>query len=186
MPIGGPMTTWCETIERGGIKMAPGDVREAINWFKETTGQEAKLIVLNPRNEKYANEAGEDIVVEYSPGCPSWEILLSPVDNYIRQNTPNPNLGQGKPIQGVNHLNGNLSILEDKKISMDKLKAVTPKVTRKKPGPKIKELPEDLIKQLNEQGLGSNAIATSLKSKGIEVSYKTIQRIINGQRQLSL
>ena len=44
-------------------------------------------------------------------------------------------------------------------------------------------LPEELIKRLNAQGLGSKAIASQLKDKGIIVSYKTIQRLLNGKRQ---
>lgn len=50
---------------------------------------------------------------------------------------------------------------------------------------KKRELPEELIKQLhnNDEGLGSKAIASKLKAEqGIDVSYKTIQRILAGQR----
>ena len=45
--------------------------------------------------------------------------------------------------------------------------------------PKIK-LPEDTIKELVEQGLGSKAIATRLKGEGYKTSYKTVQRILAG------
>ncbi|MFC2122092.1 hypothetical protein ACFLRP_00195 [Bacteroidota bacterium] len=48
---------------------------------------------------------------------------------------------------------------------------------------KKRALPEDLIERLNKHGLGSKAIATKLKARGIVVSYKTIQRLLNGQRQ---
>ena len=44
---------------------------------------------------------------------------------------------------------------------------------------KKKDLPEDYIMQLADAGMGSKAIATRLKSElGIEVSYKTIQRLL--------
>ncbi|MFC1906958.1 hypothetical protein ACFLW8_02620 [Chloroflexota bacterium] len=47
---------------------------------------------------------------------------------------------------------------------------------------KKRALPEDLIKQWASEGEGSKAIVTRLKSQGIAVSYKTIQRLLNGQR----
>ena len=43
------MTIWAEAIERGG-KLTPGDVKEAIAWYKDKTGQEAKLIILQLMN----------------------------------------------------------------------------------------------------------------------------------------
>lgn len=46
---------------------------------------------------------------------------------------------------------------------------------------KKRELPEELIKQLSE-GMGSKTIASKLKKQGIVVSYKTIQRILSGER----
>ena len=47
-------------------------------------------------------------------------------------------------------------------------------------------LPEDTIKQLSKEGLGSKAIATRLKNEnGIQVSYKTIQRVLSGIRRHS-
>lgn len=55
----------------------------------------------------------------------------------------------------------------------------------KKRGPKHKVLPVDLIKQLHAEGdgLGAKAIASKLKAEqGIEVSYKTIQRVLSSQR----
>ena len=47
---------------------------------------------------------------------------------------------------------------------------------------KKRELPEELIMQLHSDGMGSKAIATRLKDRGIDVSYKTIQRVLAGQR----
>jgi len=44
-------------------------------------------------------------------------------------------------------------------------------------------LPDDKIKQMYEGGRGAKAIATKLKTEeGIDVSYKTIQRVLSGQR----
>jgi transposase len=48
---------------------------------------------------------------------------------------------------------------------------------------KKRELPIELIKQLHSQGSGSKAISSTLKAEqGIKVSYKTIQRILSGER----
>ena len=53
-----------------------------------------------------------------------------------------------------------------------------------KRGPKHRRLPEELIKQLAGEGTGSKAIATRLKAElGIVVSYKTIQRVLSGERK---
>ena len=50
---------------------------------------------------------------------------------------------------------------------------------------KKRELPIDLIKQLYTQDIGSKAIATRLKvGHGTKVSYKTIQRILSGERKI--
>jgi hypothetical protein len=72
----------------------------------------------------------------------------------------------------------NLSTVNNKNITVDKLRLLP---HREKPGPKPKTLPVDFIKTLASQGLGSKAIATQLKHSGLEVSYKTIQRLIAGQ-----
>jgi len=49
---------------------------------------------------------------------------------------------------------------------------------------KKKELPEGIIKQLHNKGQGSKAITTKLKTElGIDVSYKTIQRVLAGERK---
>jgi hypothetical protein len=51
-------------------------------------------------------------------------------------------------------------------------------------GPKPKDLPEKLITQWASKGMGSKSITARLKDEGIEVSYKTIQRVLSGERQL--
>ncbi len=53
-----------------------------------------------------------------------------------------------------------------------------PKVYKKRP------LPDEEIKQLHQQGMGAKAIASQLKRElGIIVSYKTIQRVLSGERK---
>lgn len=49
---------------------------------------------------------------------------------------------------------------------------------------KFKQLPEDLIGRLANEGLGCKAIAAGLKAQcGVEVSYRTIHRILLGERK---
>ena len=82
-----------------------------------------------------------------------------------------------------------MSTLESKKFEVG---IIHPPATISRPsgkrGPKHRRLPEDLIKQLAGEGMGSKAIAARLKAElGITVSYKTIQRVLSGKRkQLAL
>jgi len=89
-------------------------------------------------------------------------------------------------ISGVG--DGIMSTLESKKSEVD---IIQPSVAIRavvKRGPKHRQLPEDLIRQLASEGMGSKVIAARLKAEhGIIVSYKTIQRILSGERkQLAL
>ena len=46
------------------------------------------------------------------------------------------------------------------------------------------ELPDYEIKQLHNNGMGSKAIAAQLKREhGIDVSYKTVQRVLSGEKE---
>lgn len=81
--------------------------------------------------------------------------------------------GDKKTVQVVQDVAVNLSTLNGKKIEVDKLEAMTPN----KPGPRPTELPDDFIRQLASQGLGSKSIARRLeKEYRVVVSYKTVQR----------
>ena len=80
----------------------------------------------------------------------------------------------------------NMSTLTNKKSEVD---IINPPVTSRaigKRGPKQKNLPVELISQWAGEGMGSKAVATRLRSElDITVSYKTIQRILSGQRVLA-
>lgn len=96
---------------------------------------------------------------------------------------------QEKPILVSTDVVSNMSTLAGKKTEVDiippPVREVT-EVTCEKRGPKHKALPVELINQWTGEGMGSKAIATRLKGEGIEVSYKTIQRLLSGERQLAL
>jgi hypothetical protein len=71
-----------------------------------------------------------------------------------------------------------MSTLDEKPITVDNFRPRgRPKHYKKR------ELPIELIEQLHSKDIGSKAITTLLKrEQGIEVSYKTIQRILSGER----
>jgi len=76
-----------------------------------------------------------------------------------------------------------MSTLNDKKSEVDIIQPSVAKVTRGKRGPKQQALPQELITQWASEGMGSKAIATKLRKKqDITVSYKTIQRVLSGER----
>ena len=88
-----------------------------------------------------------------------------------------------KPIPVVVDGVLNMSTLNDKNSKVDIIEPSVAKVTRGKRGPKQKPLPQELIEQWASEGMGSKAIASQLKrGQGIDVSYKTIQRVLSGQR----
>ena len=81
-----------------------------------------------------------------------------------------------------------MSPIKGKKSEVDIIQPSVGKVTREKRGPKHKPLPQELIMQWSGEGIGSKAIAARLNAEhGIKVSYKTIQRVLSGERkQLAL
>jgi len=66
----------------------------------------------------------------------------------------------------------------------DRVAIMSNAIKSQKRGPKHRALPEDLILQMAKQGLTSQAISDKLKEQDIEVSYRTILRILAGQRVL--
>jgi len=72
-----------------------------------------------------------------------------------------------------------MSTLNQESATVDKFRPRGRPKTYKK-----RNLPVEEIQQLHQNGLGSKAIATRLnKENGIDVSYKTIQRVLSGQRK---
>ncbi|MBA7680347.1 hypothetical protein ES703_88662 [subsurface metagenome] len=72
-----------------------------------------------------------------------------------------------------------MSILTEKPSTMDNFRPRGRPKTYKK-----RSLPGDKIKQLHQDGIGATAIASLLKREyGIDVSYKTIQRVLTGKRK---
>jgi len=80
-----------------------------------------------------------------------------------------------------------MSTINDDKIrSGHNSPAARPPMPIGKRGPKFRDdIPVDIVNELAAQGMGAWAIAAELKKeRGITVSYKTVQRILAGQRVL--
>ena len=93
-------------------------------------------------------------------------------------------IGHQKSIQVSGDVVLNMSTLNDKKSEVDIIQPSVGKVTRVKRGPKQKPLPQELIEQWAGEDMGSKAIASKLNNElGIKVSYKTIQRLLSGERE---
>lgn len=87
-------------------------------------------------------------------------------------------------VVGVKVGSGIMSTVERVKTETDAISSSPPSVEGVKRGPKQRRLPEGLIKQLARRDMGSKSIAAKLKrDKGITVSYKTIQRVLSGERK---
>ena len=121
----------------------------------------------------------------YCQGC--YDFLLKEAEmltGHIKKPTwiPCKNGQQNQPHVSP-YGGGIMSTLGEGKIEVDIIKpSVKHKILAKR-GPKHKELPIELIKQWAGEGMGSKAIASKLNNElDIEVSYKTIQRILAGER----
>ncbi len=102
-------------------------------------------------------------------------------------------IGHQKSIQVSGDVVLNMSTLSDQKSEVDIIQLPVGKVTREKQpikteakrGPKHKALPRELISQWAGEGMGSRVIASKLNSEfGIKVSYKTVQRLLSGERRI--
>jgi len=137
---------------------------------------------------KQAEEKSSD--PRYCQGCYEFLLEEAKMDTSRKVKDWKPTKPQGKakiedgkvaevstPIRTI------MSTLGDEKSKVDIIEpSVAPSTTGKR-GRKRKHLPEDLIKQLNDEGMGSKAIATRLRiERGVKVSYKTIQRLLARQR----
>jgi len=95
-------------------------------------------------------------------------------------------IGHQKSIQVSGDMVLNMSTVNGKKSEVDIIQPPVGKVTCGKRGPKQKALPQELIKQWADEGMGSKAIASRLKSEfGMKVSYKTVQRALSSNAFLT-
>ena len=101
---------------------------------------------------------------------------------------PKPQKGRKRQYQVSSVGDRIMSTLENPKNEVDIIRRSVATRTLGKRGPKHKPLPEDVIRRLSAESMGSKAIVAKLKTElGIDISYKTIQRLLSGERkQLAL
>ena len=122
----------------------------------------------------------------YCQGC--YEFLLEEAKMLSGtrrpQWIPNPKITGEKPRYVPQQGNIIKSTLKEEKSKVDTIQPPTLLRPQAKRGPKHRVLPEDLIRSLAADGMGSKAIVSKLKAEqGIVVSYKTIQRLLSGGRE---
>ena len=152
MTLSGTVTVWAKPIERGDLRLVAGDVEEALAWFEERTGNEAKLIMLNPKNEHLAQEAN-DIKVTYSGGILAGEVWLSPEDTFGTDFPRTANTIEWKS-----------------ECPKSDMRPIIPL------GRPPLDLPIEKIFKMHSQGLGVRAIVKRLRDEGIQISRSTIHR----------
>jgi len=77
-----------------------------------------------------------------------------------------------------------MATVKDKKSEVAIILPPGQKVTREKRGPKHKPLPVELITQWASDGMGYKRITARLEAEcDIEVGFRTVARIIKGERQ---
>ncbi len=122
----------------------------------------------------------------YCPEC--FDLLMDEASMLPPKKRPAwiPKIGDKKTIPVPQDTVLNMHTINGENIrSVHNSPAALPVKPSSKRGPKHRDLPEDLIRQWADQGMGSKSIAARLKrEQSIEVHYSTIQRILKGQRVL--
>ena len=138
--------------------------------------------------DKPVPEASPD--PRYCQGC--YGFLLKEAEMLPRSKRPRWIPKEGKTghqnsIQVSGDGVSNMSTVNDKKSEVDIIKPPVATRATGKRGPKHRDLPCELIKQWASEDMGSKAIASKLKQElGIKVSYKTIQRVLSGERNIEV
>ena len=121
----------------------------------------------------------------YCQGC--YDYLLKEADMLSSGKCPKwipktKHIGKKKAeklIPVSQHTEGIMATVNDKKSEVAKIK---PTVRNNGRGRKQKQLPIELIMKLADESMGSKRIASRLNAEGIEVGFRTVARIISGER----
>lgn len=178
---------WAEPFDRGDLKLGPGDIKEAVNRFKEQTGHNLGLIMLCPKNERFAEEIPEGIEVDYRGGILKGEVWMSPEKSWGEVSLTSKSGGFFEK-QGVMDGSTIFATVNEKNFEVAKIKSQPLKTTMQKKtetrGRKPLKLPERQILAMSSAGMGSKQIAARLKDKySIKVSFRTVASVISCKRQ---
>jgi len=123
----------------------------------------------------------------YCQACYDFLLKEAEIDSRRRGDDWKPKRAPKETAQASHYVRTIMSTVESKKIEVDIIYP-SDAMSKGKRGPKHRQLPEDLVVRLAGEGVGSKAIAAKLKAElSITVSYKTIQRVLSGERkQLAL
>ncbi|MDD5338191.1 MAG: hypothetical protein PHG35_02100 [Dehalococcoidales bacterium] len=104
------LNSWAGAIERAKAKAVVSDLPEAVQLFRERTGQKPTHVFVSPKNYRnFENAVLEGLIVEARGGCALWEIMIgcdnpvfpvgdispNPTDNAQDENTKQPAGGEG-------------------------------------------------------------------------------------------
>ena len=164
------------------LRLESGDIAQAIEAFK-ANGFTPTAIGLHPKNAaRFSKEAEAlGLPVVFVGGCLLWEVwgYSEPlgVKSVGENNECAEGAGGGESLGAVgDDLRAIMSPSTATKVEGDIIRA------RGKRGPKPRQLPEEAIKRWAGEGMGSKAIAVTLRREhGIVVSYKTIQRLLKSK-----
>jgi hypothetical protein len=174
-------------MQRFDPRVTAGDIEAAVAQFKETNGVVPQFIGLNPKSANLP--VLEGVEVKLIGGCCQWEAWLSAAD-------PNNSMSP-RPSTLLEPLNGTSCVVkpsDPRKYPPDnyvhskqpkqqpKVDTIIPTITRR--GPRSHDLPDEKIRELALEGMGSKAIAARLEHGGVKVSYRTIQRRLKGKKPI--
>jgi len=146
---------WAETIGRGDLQLAPGDVEDSLVWFKNKTGQAPNSVALNPGNQYLASELPKNMRLDLLGGVLAGEVWLSAEDSFVTDFSRTT-----QAVESTRKCDKSVTLLQ------------TPM------GRPSVDLPTKKVLELHDKGLSSRAIARELENEGIRVSYRTIARSI--------
>lgn len=141
-------------------------------------------VEMSERDTRYCKECQVSIESDYKLSGRKYIPLVVNIESNL---APSSNATINKI--SLENTEGRELHIEQGKTKMSTLNSPSPTVDifRPRGRPKTyqkRPLPDDKIKQLHSEGIGVKAITTQLKKEqGVDVSYKTIQRVLSGERK---
>ena len=171
------------------LRLDRDDLQEAMGAFEEKFKRKPAAIGLHKDVSGKVKAAAEElgITVQYHNGILAFEIWMYPEAPRIPETPDRKIASEGRilattkfgPVPSCQKCNKVSRYLSDGLWPPTPL-SVQPKAQRGRP--KL-ALPVEKIKRLGKRGLGAKAIATQLKAEGYLVSFRTVHRVLTGERQ---
>jgi hypothetical protein len=174
------------------LKLEPGNIDQALKLFKQQYGQDRDPAALGILNSKQNKTIIAEVqrrgytVIHFPKGMLSFEIWLYPHTPTMHQSLQS-DIGTEGRILATKNLAPIPSCQKPEGVSQHRFRDLSPSLTasehRRKPKgrPRI-DVPMARIRRLGRQGLRAKAIASRLKAEGRSISYRTVHRILSGER----